>query len=92
MIAPDAELHDGAFDVVILRAASKLKLILDIRLLYGGRHRNHPSITILRGRKVTVEPQGDPLVNGALLDIDGESPGRIPATFEILPGAIAIRY
>jgi diacylglycerol kinase (ATP) len=92
MIAPDAELHDGAFDVVVLRAASKLKLILDIRLLYGGRHRNHPSITILRGKKITVEPLGDPIVNGALLDIDGESPGRIPATFEALPGAISIRY
>ncbi|TIR79017.1 MAG: diacylglycerol kinase family lipid kinase, partial [Mesorhizobium sp.] len=29
--------------------------------------------------------------NGALVDIDGESPGRIPATFEILPGALTLR-
>jgi diacylglycerol kinase (ATP) len=91
MIAPDAELDDGAFDIVILRAAGKLGLIRDLRLVYGGRHRNHPAITILRGRKVVVEPLGDPLVNGALIDIDGESPGRIPATFEILPGALALR-
>ncbi|TIN59819.1 MAG: diacylglycerol kinase family lipid kinase, partial [Mesorhizobium sp.] len=59
MVAPDAELTDGQFDIVILRAAGKLKLIWDIRLLYGGRHRNHPAITILRGRKVVVEPLGD---------------------------------
>jgi PPM family protein phosphatase len=26
----------------------------------------------------------------ALLDIDGESPGRIPATFEVLPGALTV--
>ena len=91
MIAPDAELADGQFDIVILRAAGKLGLIRDIRLLYGGRHRNHPAITILRGRKVLVEPLGDVEMNGALVDIDGESPGRIPATFEILPGALTLR-
>ena len=91
MVAPDAALDDGLFDIVILRAAGKLGLIRDIRLLYGGRHRNHPAITISRGRKVAVEPLGDPLVNGALIDIDGESPGRIPATFEILPGALTLR-
>lgn len=92
MIAPDAELDDGQFDIVILRAANKLGLIRDIRLLYGGRHRNHPAITILRGRKVLVEPLGDAEKNGALVDIDGESPGRIPATFEMLPGALTLRY
>ncbi|MDX8468635.1 diacylglycerol kinase family lipid kinase [Mesorhizobium sp. VK23B] len=91
MIAPDADLSDGQFDIVILRAAGKLGLIRDIRLLYGGRHRNHPAITILRGRKVLVEPLGDVEKNGAMVDIDGESPGRIPATFEILPGALTLR-
>nr|WP_292280564.1 hypothetical protein [Mesorhizobium sp.] len=38
-----------------------------------------------------VEPLGDAEKNGALVDIDGESPGRIPATFEILPGALTLR-
>lgn len=91
MIAPDAEPDDGLFDIVILRAASKLRLIFDLRLLYGGRHRNHPAITILRGRKVVVEPLGDPLANAALVDIDGESPGHIPATYEMLPKALKVR-
>ena len=92
MIAPDAELDDGAFDIVIVRAAGKLGLIRDLKLLYGGRHRDHPAITILRGRTVMVEPLGDPEKNGASVDIDGESPGRIPATFEIRPGALSLRY
>jgi YegS/Rv2252/BmrU family lipid kinase len=91
MIAPDADLGDGLFEVVIVRAAGKIGLIRDLRLLYGGRHRNHPAITIVRGRKVVVEPLGDGLANAALVDIDGESPGRIPATFEILPGALSMR-
>ena len=91
MIAPDAVPDDGLFDVVILRAASKLRLIFDLRLLYGGRHRNHPAITIRRGRKVVVEPLGDPLANAALVDIDGELPGHIPATYEMLPRALKVR-
>ncbi|MEQ1940249.1 diacylglycerol kinase family protein [Mesorhizobium sp. CN5-321] len=91
MVAPDASLDDGQFDIVILKAASKLRLIRDLRLVYGGRHRKHPAITILRGRKVVVEPLGELEANAALVDIDGESPGRIPATFEILPGALVLR-
>ena len=90
MVAPDAALDDGQFEIVILRAANKLGLIRDIRLVYGGQHRNHPAITILRGRKVTVEPIGDD--DAALVDIDGESPGRIPAVFEMRPGALTLRY
>jgi YegS/Rv2252/BmrU family lipid kinase len=91
MVAPDAVLDDGQLDIVILRAAGKLGLIRDISLLYGGRHRNHPAITILRGRKVMVEPLDGSGGDGMMVEADGESPGRIPATFEILPGAITLR-
>ena len=76
---------------MILRAAGKLGLIWSMRLLYGGRHRNHPAITILRGRKVMVEPLADRAGGRMLIEADGELPGRIPATFEILPGAITLR-
>jgi len=92
MVAPDAVLDDGQFDIVILNAASKLQLLRDLRLVYGGRHRDHPAVTILRGRKVVVEPAGDAAENHAFVDIDGESPGRIPASFEILSGALKLRY
>jgi diacylglycerol kinase (ATP) len=91
MVAPDAVLDDGLLDIVILRAAGKLGLIRDIRLLYGGRHRNHPAVTILRGRRVMVEPLADRDAGRMLVEADGESPGHIPATFEILPGALTLR-
>ena len=92
MIAPDASIDDGQLEVIVIRGASKLSLIADLRLVYSGAHRGRASCTFLRGRKVMVEPLGDTLENGALLDIDGESPGRIPATFEIIPAAIRLRY
>jgi diacylglycerol kinase family enzyme len=89
MIAPDAALDDGQFDVVIVRASGKPGLLKDLRLLYGGRHRNHRAVTILRGRKVTVEPMD--AGNVPLVDADGEAPGCAPATFEILPGVLLLK-
>lgn len=91
MIAPDAVLDDGLLEIVVIHGRSKLSLIKDIRLVYSGAHRRLASCTFLRGRKVVVDPLGDPLANGALLDVDGESPGHIPATFEIRPGVLALR-
>ena len=90
-IAPDAVVDDALFEVVIVRAASKFSLLMDLRLVYSGSHRSLASCTILRGKKIVVEPLGDIDDNAALLDIDGESPGRIPATFEVIPAAITMR-
>lgn len=91
MIAPDASLEDGQFDIVILHAAGKIALVRGIRLLYTGQHRNHPTVTILRGKKVLVEPAGEAADNSVLVDIDGEAPGRVPAEFEIVPRALKLR-
>ena len=77
--------------MVIVRGRSKLSLIRDLRLVYSGAHRESDSCVFASCRKVVVEPVGDLLANAALLDIDGESPGRIPATFEVIPGAITLR-
>lgn len=90
MIAPQAELDDGMLDLVIFRGAAKLTLIKDLRLLYTGSHMNHPSVTLLRGRRIEIDPAGDPLFNTAQLDIDGESPGSIPAAIEILAKVIRV--
>lgn len=91
MIAPDAALDDGKLDVVVVRAAGKLGLIRDLRLLYGGRHLNHPAVTVLRGSRVAIEPAGDPGPGGIQVEADGEALGCCPATFEALPGALTLK-
>lgn len=91
MIAPDAEPDDGLFDIVVLKGASKAVLLRDLHLVYGGRHRNHPAIRIVRGRNVVVEALDAPPEGPVLLDIDGESPGRLPAHFEMRPAALKLR-
>lgn len=90
MIAPDAAIDDGAFDVVVLRASGKVALLRQINLLYRGAHVGLDIVTIVRGRKVTVMPLAPLSENVALVDIDGDSPGRIPATFEIRPRALMV--
>jgi YegS/Rv2252/BmrU family lipid kinase len=91
MIAPDAELDDGLFDVVVFRGASKLKMIADMNLVYSGAHKRHKLVTIKRARSVVVEPLDNATHDPVLIDIDGESPGRIPARFDILPAALTLR-
>jgi diacylglycerol kinase (ATP) len=91
MIAPDAAIDDGLFDVLVYRAESKLRMILDFNLIYRGAHISLPRVMLKRCRWVEIEPLGDATVNSAIIEVDGESPGRIPARFEVLPGALTLR-
>ncbi len=91
MIAPEARLDDGMLEFVIFRGAAKTTLIRDLRLVYSGRHTDHPVVTILRGMQLSVTPANGGSPGDAMIEIDGEAVGRIPATFEILPGAVLLR-
>ena len=91
MIAPDAALDDGLFDVLLYRPEGKLRMLLDFNLIYKGAHTKLPRVTIKRARSLEVLPAGGKPENTAILDIDGESPGRIGAKFEVLPRALTLR-
>jgi diacylglycerol kinase (ATP) len=86
-MAPHAELDDGSFDVVVVRQNPPLT-IFDMRLLYSGAHLDHPNVSVYRGRKIEAKP----LSNAPIyLDVEGEAPGSLPATFEVVPKALRIR-
>ena len=87
MIAPAAELDDGAFDVVTIGDVSATTMILHSAKIYSGAHVKLPFVTVERAKKIHAESTRGEEV---LLDVDGEQPGRLPATFEILPGAIQV--
>ncbi len=89
-IAPDARLDSGYFEVIILQAMSKARLVRDMPLVYRGAHMDHPMITARRGRRIVAEP-ADPGAPRIPVDIDGESPGFLKAEFEIRPGALMLR-
>jgi len=85
MIAPDAELDDGLFDVVCLGDFSKLMLLRHLPKIYKGTHLEIPGVTVHRGRSVVITT-----AKKALLDIDGEQPGKAPLTFNLLPKALCL--
>ena len=86
--APKAEIDDGLFDVVV-QIQSGLKEVLSISDLYSGRIIDWPSVRTTRGRVVEAHPV-DP-DEAVLLDVDGEQPGCLPATFRVLAQAIRLK-
>ncbi len=85
-IAPDAEVDDGLFDVISMGDLGFGDLLKSGRRLYQGTHLSMDKVSTRRARIVEAEPV-DP--RGVVeLDVDGESPGQLPARFEIIPGAL----
>jgi YegS/Rv2252/BmrU family lipid kinase len=85
-ILPDADPADGLLDVLVWGDVSKGDLARNMHKLYRGTHTTHPKATIRRARRVVVTP--DALLP---IEVDGEQPGRAPATFEIVPSALRLR-
>ncbi|HWU86306.1 MAG TPA: diacylglycerol kinase family protein [Kofleriaceae bacterium] len=85
-VAPEAEVDDGWFDVVAMGDFGFGDLVRSGRRLYKGTHVSMEKVTTRRAK--VIEAEG--VEPGAVieLDIDGESPGRLPARFELLPGAL----
>jgi len=90
-VAPEAKPDDGLFDIVIIGAAPSTGAMAGMKLLYAGQHLTLPHVRLLRGQKLTVSPVERTKSRPVLIELDGESAGRIPATFEILSGALRLR-
>lgn len=87
-IAPQALADDGLLDVVVLERRGALASLASSWRIYGGRHLGRPGVRAFRGRRALVEPLDGARPMG--LDVDGETPGMIPAEFECLAGAVRI--
>ncbi len=87
--APRAAIDDGRFDVVGMEHMSKRDAVLATKKLYDGTLLEHPKVTFTRARKVSAEPLD--ARDAVLLDIDGEAPGKLPATFEMRERAFLLR-
>ncbi len=84
-VGPEAKVDDGLFDVTIWRGLGLADFVLRARRVYDGTHVSLPNTTLARARRVRAESD-----ETVLLDVDGEQPGRLPATFELLPGALLL--
>ncbi len=87
MACPDAKLDDGLFDVTIMGDLTKWELATLSRTIYDGGHIYDAKVITRQGRVVSVDALSTADV---LLDVDGEPLGRLPATFQLVPGALKI--
>jgi YegS/Rv2252/BmrU family lipid kinase len=88
MVSPTARMDDGWLDVTAWKGLGFSDFLTKRRMLYDGTHVKLPNTRCLRARVVEAEP-----LEGAevLLDVDGEQPGRLPARWSLLPGALRVR-
>ncbi|MGH7687237.1 MAG: diacylglycerol/lipid kinase family protein [Candidatus Dormibacteria bacterium] len=83
-IAPDAQLDDGLFDVVIVSSTGRWRSIAAMPSLYRGTHVRRAEVDVRRGCQVRIEHLDRPL----LFDVEGEQVGSTAATLTCLPGAV----
>ncbi len=88
-VAPNAAIDDGTFDVVVISAAGRLKLLRTFPKIYSGRHVDDPLVRVTRAKSLSVRTGGGALEQGVVLD--GELVGRTPVEFRVLPAAVSIR-
>jgi diacylglycerol kinase (ATP) len=88
-IAPEADPSDGLFDVIALHDLTPAQSIALSPRIYQGTHVGQPGVHVARGALVEAEslvPRAE-----VLIDMDGETPGRLPLVARVAPGALRIR-
>jgi YegS/Rv2252/BmrU family lipid kinase len=88
-ICPEARLDDGALDLVTVGDFSRTDVLTRIGRLYDGTHLTLEDVASARVTSMTAEPvEADLQIP---VELDGETPGFLPATFDVLPGALRVR-
>ncbi len=80
-VCPDADLHDGLFDIMILHPVSKLEFIKVFPTVYKGTHIEHPQVEVIRAKRIRIE-------SSAIAYADGERIGQLPVQVESLPQSL----
>jgi diacylglycerol kinase (ATP) len=80
LVCPQAQLHDGLFDIMILEPVSKVEFLKVFPKVYSGSHLSHPSVKTLRAKKVSISAS-------AVAYADGERIGPAPISAECVAGA-----
>lgn len=88
-VAPNADPSDGLLDCVVHGDLSRVAAVALTSSMYDGTHVSRPKASSFRGQHFELVPW---LVDTSTpLELDGETPGHLPLTVSVLPGAIALR-
>jgi diacylglycerol kinase (ATP) len=89
-ICPDAKLDDGELSFVTVGDFSPGYTLTHIHRLFAGTHLTLPDVHASVARVVRVTPV-DPAAR-IPVELDGETPGFLPAVFEMVPAALRVRF
>ncbi len=84
-IAPEAELDDGLFDVVMMGRTSKLRFLTGLPKVFKGKHVEEEQVRVLRAAEVEVSAD-----RAFAVYADGEHLADLPAGLRVLRGALTV--
>lgn len=85
-LMPGAKFDDGILDLIEMGDISRLGVLLGVMpKLYSGAHVGHPKVRVSQGTSFRFESEVETLV-----DLDGETVGRLPLEVSVLPRAFAV--
>jgi YegS/Rv2252/BmrU family lipid kinase len=84
-LAPDAELDDGLFDVVLTGRVGKLRFLVNLPKVFRGTHVHEDEVTVRRARRVEVTASRRFAVYA-----DGEHLTDLPVDLRVLRGALQV--
>lgn len=88
-VAPNAKLADGKFDVISIGDLGAARILANAPRLYMGAHLSMSEVGHALAAKVSARSLDKN--ENVEVEVDGEIPGSLPATFQILPKALRVR-
>jgi len=85
VLAPDASLEDGMFDVVTVDAVPKRRFLRGLPRVFSGRHVENDEVTVRRARELRIAAD-----RPFTLYADGDPLAELPATVRTLPAAVRV--
>ena len=82
-VAPVAAIDDGMLDVTVLGDLSLAGVFRNLPNLYNGKILQVPKVFGLKGKRISASSN-----QRVLLDVDGEQPGTLPVTVDVIPKAV----
>jgi len=79
-VCPEAQIHDGLFDVMILKPVSKIEFLRIFPSVYSGSHIHHRQVEVVRARAISLNSK-------AIAYADGERIGQLPVSAECISDA-----
>jgi len=84
-VAPDAVVNDGLLSITVIGNLSLPGVFRHLPKLYNGRIKEIKEVSFLTGKHVEAFSE-----QSVLLDVDGEQPGRLPVTIDIMPSSLRL--